>query len=238
MIEPRNLRSRYRSLAPVYDDRRYKDPARLFHFGHDVRLIRRAILAFARHRHVLVDVACGTGQFTQAVADLFDNVIGVDLTPEMVSRAASKMAKLDHVRFVLASALALPLREECADAVITTRFLHLFPRDQHRTVLEALLPLLKPGGILIVEHDGPIFDRLRSPWRRLRRRALRPPQSYHPGEQPAGVQRLARWGASMPGLSAISSFAPRLADTLARAAVRAPFNQVAKFLVVVYRRAG
>jgi hypothetical protein len=119
---------------------------------------------------------------------------------------------------------------------MTTRFLHLFPRERHRTILEGLLPILRPGGILIVEHDGPIFDRLRAVIRRMRGKPLSRVSSYHPAEQPFGARRVARWGASAPLLPGVSKRAPALARMLAAAVMHAPLHHIAKFVVVVYQK--
>lgn len=44
-----------------------------------------------------LDVACGTGRYSQILYDLGHDVVGIDSTPEMLQRAKSRLPKVDFI---------------------------------------------------------------------------------------------------------------------------------------------
>jgi len=234
-----DLAKDYTSIAPYYDASRYGGRKARFTSHCEVQVLRRAIRRFAPRRGRLIDVACGTGNFTHELADLFDTVVGVDLTAEMLRRARGKQAedRGQTIRFVQGSATALPFPQECADVVLSTRFLHLFPRVEHGRLLELFASLLKPGGILIVDHDSPLLEWMDHVGGRLRGRPRQGWSSYHPAETPAGLRRRCRLGVSAPGLPTLSLISRGTARGMASWFVRGPLVRLSTFSVVVYERA-
>ncbi len=105
--------------------------------------IERLLPAGAR---LLVDVACGTGIVTERLAGP-RRVIGVDRSPGMIAKAASRLP----CRAVVGDAGALPLAAGSVDAVVMIWLLHLVP-DPERLVAEAER-VLGPGGVLITTVD-------------------------------------------------------------------------------------
>lgn len=98
-----------------------------------------------------VDVGCGVGRLTHALADRFDRVVGVDVTPAMLERARSLVQRPD-VSFVRADIVHDPVpAAHGADVVVSERVVqHLDPEDiaPH---LRALVGLLRPGGVAVVQ---------------------------------------------------------------------------------------
>jgi len=95
----------------------------------------------------LLDVACGTGVVALTASRVGAEVEGVDLTPELISRAKenSKIMGLE-VKFIEGDAEFLPYKEEKFD-VILSQYGHMFaPRPE--VVTNELARVLKPGGIL------------------------------------------------------------------------------------------
>ncbi len=94
---------------------------------------RRADPGIAAQLHALLqprpagrylDLACGTGNYTRALADHGLNMTGVDLSRRMLGEAAGKAA---HVRWHLGDATALPFRDGVFDGVVCTNAIHHFP---------------------------------------------------------------------------------------------------------------
>jgi ubiquinone/menaquinone biosynthesis C-methylase UbiE len=93
-----------------------------------------------------VDVACGTGMSTVALAGHTDAVFGVDVSPEMMRSARHA----PRVRYLLGRAERLPLRAESFDAATCCSGVHWF--DQPRFFAE-LHRVLRPGGwVALYDH--------------------------------------------------------------------------------------
>ncbi len=77
-------------------------------------------------------------------------VIGVDMTPEMVSRARANAAKggFDNVEFRLGEIEALPVADRTVDVIISNCVLNLSP-EKERVLAEAFR-VLKRGGRVVV----------------------------------------------------------------------------------------
>lgn len=232
------LEKNYADVAPVYDQTRYLNRKAQFTSRCETKLLRSILAPFGRSDKVLVDVACGTGHFTLQVAELFGTTVGIDLTSEMLHAARNKSRSIGrtNVCFVQASANALPFAPDTADVVMTTRFLHLFPREQHAGVVEGLLRIVRPGGMLVVEHDGPFPEFVSWIWRVVRRRRKESWSSYGSGAPPSGARCIRDVGVSAPGLPSLALIWPAASQWLSRWFVMAPLRPLATFRVLVYRK--
>jgi ubiquinone/menaquinone biosynthesis C-methylase UbiE len=226
----------YTALAADYDRTRFDSPLASFLLEREVAVIRHVIESHAASRHLLLDVACGTGQFTHRVADLFDRVVGVDVTRAMLKRARERGSAPGRPGpwLVEATLRALPIRGASCDVVLSTRFLHLFPRTDHRRLLERLLHPLRAGGLLVVEHDSPLGQWRQ--WLGSRSTAQRPATSYHPDETPPTARRVAVLGAAGPYVGRLARRWPTTAHRLAACFARPPLNRLSPVLIAVYEK--
>jgi len=94
-----------------------------------------------RFSHAL-DIGCGTGQSTQALADVVDVVVGVDTSASMLSRTRHR-----GFSCTLASAEALPLASDTFDLVSIGSAFHWFDRP---TALRESRRVLRAGGWLVI----------------------------------------------------------------------------------------
>lgn len=103
---------------------------------------------------VVLDVACGTGNYTRAIARQIDPdrglVIGLDLSKPMLRRARTLQDQLglSHVRYVRGNAMNLPLADDSVDALNCTGAFHALPDPE--AALREFSRVLKPGGKLVI----------------------------------------------------------------------------------------
>ena len=95
----------------------------------------------------ILDVACGSGVVALAAASAGANVTGIDLTPQLISRANENAKILNlNIDFHEGDAEELPYENESFDAVLS-QFGHMFaPRPS--VTLSEMLRVLRPKGTI------------------------------------------------------------------------------------------
>src|SRR5262245_8738322 len=121
----------YRSaqVAEDYDFHRFSTPERQKRNARKWAAIRKALAAATGVRTIL-DLPCGTGRFTGALARAGYEIVGSDISLEMLGKAASiPDGKQPSIRgYVQANAEHLPLRNDSLDCVVCIRFMmHVDP---------------------------------------------------------------------------------------------------------------
>ena len=116
----------------------------------DERRIARLLLGLCPGDGVL-DVACGTGNFSRDFARSVGPdglVVGIDVSETMLARAVSntRAAGLGQVAYIRGDAVELPFLDQSFDAVCCFAALHLFG-DPLRA-LDRMTAVLTPGGRL------------------------------------------------------------------------------------------
>jgi SAM-dependent methyltransferase len=103
----------------------------------------------------VVDVGCGTGTLTIAVAERLpgSRVVGVDGDPEILDLARRKEGS-HRIEWVEGLADDLPLGHGEADVVVTTLVFHHLPLDLKLAALAEIRRVLRPGGRLVVGDWG------------------------------------------------------------------------------------
>jgi len=97
----------------------------------------------------VIDLGSGAGNDCFVARDLTGDqgeVIGIDMTPEMISRAQANVEKLGftNVKFRLGEIEKLPVTANKADVIISNCVINLVP-DKPRAFYE-MMRVLKPGG--------------------------------------------------------------------------------------------
>jgi len=96
--------------------------------------------------HVL-DVACGTGQSSRALADVADHVNSIDISPAMIEEAESH----ERVRYHVASAEAIPFPNRSFDLVTVGLAFHWFDQAEF---LREMHRVLKTDAWLVIYTSG------------------------------------------------------------------------------------
>ena len=94
-----------------------------------------------------LDVGCGTGQSTLALLEVANEIVGLDISAEMLSRAV----RHEKIRYVEAPAERMPFDDANFGLVTVALAYHWF--DQRKFALEARR-VLRPDGWLAIYNDG------------------------------------------------------------------------------------
>ena len=94
-----------------------------------------------------LDLGCGTGAFARLLAGRAEQVIGIDLSPQMVRLARERSTGVPNVRYQVADATTWPFGRERFDCVASIATLHHLPLAQ---TLSKMRDALRPGGTLLV----------------------------------------------------------------------------------------
>lgn len=97
----------------------------------------------------VLDVGCGPGHLSRALAELGARVQGFEPDPVQAAKNAQAPA-VEGVRFQQAPAQSLPVPDARADVVILSRSLHHVPVQHMDQALAEAKRALRPGGLLLV----------------------------------------------------------------------------------------
>jgi SAM-dependent methyltransferase len=138
---------------PRYKGGRW-DPDAFFESG------RRQITAIMDHagslgqssRGTALDFGCGVGRLSQALADHFDSVIGVDIAPSMIAEARARNQHDDKVTYVLNDQPDLSFfADESFDFIYTEiTLMHMEPRYSTNYIAE-FFRIGRPGALVVFQ---------------------------------------------------------------------------------------
>lgn len=145
------VRAIFERIAPRYDRMN-----RLISLGLDRGWRERTLDAIAiGPGDVVLDLACGTGDFAESAAARGARVVGVDIAREMLRAARRRGVRAG---FALGDAAALPLPDACTNAVVCGFALRNFTSLD--AVVREVARVLRPGGRLAFLEVGTPTGRL------------------------------------------------------------------------------
>ena len=95
-----------------------------------------------------VDIGCGSGRWTYALAELGAEVVAVDLTSGGVESLYGELGDRPNVTIAQADIFALPFAPETFDFVMSWGVLHHTPSTKQ--AFDRIVPLVRPDGTLYV----------------------------------------------------------------------------------------
>lgn len=99
------------------------------------------------HCQIALDIGCGTGSFSRLLADRSDQVVALDLSPQMIRIARERSKCYSNIQFQVADATAWEFPLGQFDCVASIATLHHLPIEE---MLLKMKGALRPGGTLIV----------------------------------------------------------------------------------------
>jgi demethylmenaquinone methyltransferase/2-methoxy-6-polyprenyl-1,4-benzoquinol methylase len=149
-----SMREYYAARAPIYDEV-YLRPERKA----DLEELRRRIPAWFARRSVL-EIACGTGYWTQFIAPLAARMTAIDAVAEPLAFARLR-PEVERVTFVRADAFSLPESLGKFDAAFAGLWLSHVPRQRLHSFLAGLHARLDPGArVVLIDNTEEQCDRL------------------------------------------------------------------------------
>jgi|GEM_PF-1915176 len=173
----------------------------------------------------VLDCAAGTGRIAAYLAEQGNQVTGLDLTPNMLFQAQARSSNmgLTNVQLINGNGRKLPFGDGEFDAVISIRFLHLFPAVMHRPFVLEMWRVLRPGGVLLIEFDSALALGGLLTWNReaYRRFVLGDKPRYYTWPQHltttfSGIKNISLHGVSFPGSLRLQEIYPGVATMLDR----------------------
>jgi SAM-dependent methyltransferase len=143
------IRSDFDRIAPLADDSVWN------HNNHYHDFLLKQIPA---HCDRALEIGCGTGGFARLLATRAIQVVGIDLSPEMIRIATEQSQKFGSITYQVADLLTLDLPPFNYVSSIAT--LHHIPLQE---ALLKIKSLIAPGGVLAVLD---LFQE-ETPWERL-----------------------------------------------------------------------
>lgn len=116
----------------------------------------RFLNSYLKPHQKILDVATGTGLHACECAKLGHQVVGIDLSREMLEQAKKKCNSTLELSFQIADATHLPFADDSFDASTISLGLHDMPYETDLLVLKEMKRVIKKfGEILIVDYMEP-----------------------------------------------------------------------------------
>lgn len=137
------MQSYYAARAPEYDSI-YLKPERQA----DLRAIEQWLAPIFSGATVL-EVACGTGYWTQFISQTASHVLAIDAAPETIDIARGRVPA-GIVEFLVGDAYALPVCAAKYDTAFAGFWFSHVPKERRREFLLGLNAALKPGAKVVL----------------------------------------------------------------------------------------
>jgi ubiquinone/menaquinone biosynthesis C-methylase UbiE len=134
-------------IASSYD----RNTLKTYHKAYD-ETIRRIRALISQDQRVL-EIGCGTGIVTLAVAPHVEEIVGVDISPKMmeIAQAKAQRMSIENARFTVCDGYTLPYEDEYFDRVLLCNILHVV--SEPSTLLKEACRLCKSDGYVITATD-------------------------------------------------------------------------------------
>ena len=107
-----------------------------------------ALLGLLPGNWTVADLGCGSGDASERLAPVVDQVYAIDREPAMLEAARKRLNGCDNVAFLEADLDDLPLEPDTLDAAVLILVLH---HQKHPgQIIKEVFRVLKPGGRLVI----------------------------------------------------------------------------------------
>jgi SAM-dependent methyltransferase len=141
-----DIQEYYNQRARIYEEiYRRDDPVRQA----ELASVARYLAENLEDRRVL-EIACGTGYWSERVSGVVQHLTGIDRSAEMLEIATAKALPAEKVRFVEGDAFALHEVEGKFDAALAVFWFSHVPKARIGTFLDGLHQRIGPGALVVL----------------------------------------------------------------------------------------
>ena len=146
------IRDTYNKYAVGYNEKRKNRNSNFYNLFIDIPAITRFLKPVVKNKKV-VDLGCGTGILTQLIKEWGGDVVGVDISDEMLSLAKKENPGIE---FVLADAENTGLKNEEFDIAASSLMVHYF--NDLNPLFTEVNRILKSHGSFIFSFHHPVNE--------------------------------------------------------------------------------
>jgi ubiquinone/menaquinone biosynthesis C-methylase UbiE len=115
-------------------------------WDHNAHYHRYLMNHIPKHCLQILEIGCGTGQFSRLLAARAERVLALDLSPQMIRLARERSRLYPNIDFVTADVLTSQLPDNQFDCIATLTTIHHLPIEP---ILRKIREALKPGGVFV-----------------------------------------------------------------------------------------
>lgn len=105
------------------------------------------------HTKVILELGCGIGRVTRYIADVFDKVIAVDVSKNMVDKAKNRVS--GNIDWIVCDGKTLDVADNSVDIFYSYIVLQHCPQEFVRSYFKEAQRVLKSGGLFVFQlHTG------------------------------------------------------------------------------------
>jgi len=193
----------------------------------------------------VLDLCCGTGRNSVAIAMSGASVVGIDGAEGMVEQArnVARERDLENVEFLVGDSRQLPFANDEFDAVVGTRFMYMMDQEEKRRIIQEAARVVRPGGAVVLHFNGFLFGLRHEFGNLVRGRMCRMRDRYlWPGTvgrmfQGLRVERVV--GVKLPNLAILERAIGSKTALQVNRLARVPFIRfLCQYILVVARKGG
>ncbi len=114
------------------------------------RVFEREWRTYGLHTQSCLEIGCGAGRITAQLVKIFDQVLAVDVSSEMIEYARQRIGR-SNVQFFVTNGIDLPLNPHSVTAVFSSHvFQHLDSLYYVDQYFQHIMDVLAPGGTMMI----------------------------------------------------------------------------------------
>jgi ubiquinone/menaquinone biosynthesis C-methylase UbiE len=116
-------------------------------WGHNSHYHDYLLKQMAPNCEKVLEIGCGTGSFSRLLSQRAENVLALDLSPEMIRIAKQRSEGYSNIEYKKADVMECEFLKHQFDCIVSIATLHHLPLEE---ILRKIKAWLKPNGILLV----------------------------------------------------------------------------------------